>query len=157
GDTVVTFSPKGKLLSQRSVPAQIKAPTVALVDSAGVLFVARHKDKTVLALSPQDEAPALVLMTPVLGVALRRVGKVESLYVLTGPKGAVLRIPLNVKAKGERIALSRYPAKGELIEPRVRADGHLYAFSTAEHLVYHFDPRGKFIEALGGGGPSPPK
>src|SRR5262249_20314807 len=35
--------------------------------------------------------------------------------------------------------------------------GHLYAFSTAEHLVYHFDPRGKFVESLGGGGPAPPR
>jgi hypothetical protein len=151
---VVRFSPSGELESQTPVPASIKGPTLALVDHTGTMFFLRQRDHTLWVVEPGEKPFPVEMKGPILGAALRRVKTLESLYLLGERKSGVLRL---AGGRVVPIVLSKYPATGELIELRVRGNGHLYAYATAEHLVYHFDSRGKFLEAFGGGGPAPPR
>lgn len=153
---VVTFSPQGKVVSEVKVPAAIPSPTVALADSAGNLYFSRMRDRSVWIRQANREAKPLDLKVPILGLAVQKVDGKEFLYVLGGRKDGVLRLPAG-GGEPTRLTLSHYPDKGDLIELRVRPQGDLYGFSTIEHLIYHFDPRGQLKETFGGGGPAPPR
>ncbi len=154
GYAVVLFSPEGQVERQVAVPAQIKGPTLALADSDGSIYFIKHKDSTLWVLEKDGEPFPVEMKGPILGAALKRVKTLESLYLLGERKSGVLRL---AGGRLEPIVLSKYPSKGELTELRVRGNGQLYAYSTAEHLVYHFDSRGKFLDVYGGGGPAPPR
>jgi hypothetical protein len=151
---VVIFDLNGRVQREVKVSDKIKAPTLALVDASGTVYLLRHRDNTLWMMEPGEEPYPVEFKGPILGAALRRVRNLEALYLLGERKSGVLRL---TGGRVEPIMLSKYPAKGELVELRVRGNGQIYAYSTAERLVYHYDARGKFLETIGGGGPAPPR
>lgn len=154
GYAVVTFTPAGKVESEIEVPAEIKAPTLAMADRDGTLYFVRQRDSSLWALERGAKPFLIELKGPILGAELQEVRGVESLYLLGERRSGILRMG---GGRVEPIVLSKYPARGELVELRLRPNGHIYAYAPAERLVYHFGQRGKFVETLGGGGPAPPK
>ena len=157
GYALVTYAPDGQKLEEVSVPAGIEKPKSAVADAAGNFYLMRERDTKIYVLHPGAPVSFTDLKTYALGLAVSHAGSGDSLLILGDNKAGITRLSLPGLRPAPAISLTGYPVKGSLTELRVRPDGHLYAFSDAESLVYHFDPTGRFIEKIGGGGPHPPK
>jgi len=142
---LVRFAPDGRNAGEVAVPAEVKRPQTAASDSSGAHYILAEGKAWVL--PPQGKAE--VLEPGVSGLTVKKTKAGEHLYLLKGKE--VLRVATADKSR-QTLPLSATPGKGGLSSLHVRQDGHLYAYSDSERLVYHFDAEGKLVEKFGSGG-----
>jgi len=143
---VVRFAPDGKKTEEKNVPAAVKRPQAAAADSGGTYYLLAQGGVWRL---PAKAEQAETVENGASGLAVKKANAGECLYLLKGAN--VLRVSIANQSR-QTLTLSAVPAKGGLSSLHVRADGHLYAFSDAERLLYHYDAEGKLLERFGSGG-----
>lgn len=156
GYVVVLFSADGQNLGETPVPADMKNRSVAFADSSDNLYVAGNNDNIIWKMPPDGKATTFDAGMKITGAALQKTKEGEFIYATGTREEGIARFRLP-KMTAETITLSQYPERGALVAPHVRPNGSLYAFSTDENLVYHYNAAGKFIDKIGGQGPRPPQ
>lgn len=153
---IVRFAANGNKVADIPVPADAGSADMAVADAQGNYYLAHFHDRKLWMVSSSGAMKSADVSAPVLGMAVLNKADGEYLDLLGARNDGLTRHRLP-DMTATTIALPDYPAQGELTTLHERPNGDIYAFSTAENLVWHLDPTGKLIEKIGGGGPAPPR
>jgi len=147
GPIVMRFASDGHELGETPLPTEVHRPEWAAIDAGGRCLVLGEGKAWVVTV----DGHASLTRDGVASAALKTTAAGEALYLLDG-KGASVGRSLCTGGAQQDIALSTIPAKGRLSSLHVRSDGHLYAYSGEERVVYHYDAKGTLVERFGSGG-----
>ena len=132
GPIVMRFASDGHELGETPLPTEVHRPEWAAIDAGGRCLVLGEGKAWVVTV----DGHASLTRDGVASAALKTTAAGEALYLLDG-KGASVGRSLCTGGAQQDIALSTIPAKGRLSSLHVRSDGHLYAYSGEERVVYH--------------------